>query len=101
MNKLTGICAALLLIGCFPLPIGYYMFLRIAVCIASIVLIVHEHEKGLNFSNILWGMIAILFNPIIPVYLHDKDIWVILDIIAAVLFAVKTYRLTKEKKHEN
>lgn len=96
MNKLTAITAILSLIGCFPLPIGYYTFLRIVICISCIVIIVHDKDRGVNITNILWAVVAVLFNPIFPVYLHEKAIWIVLDIIAAILFGVKTYQLTRK-----
>ena len=95
MKYLSLIAAVLLSIGCFPLPIGFYTFLRIVVFVVCGILIWHDFEKGFNWSNISFGMIAIVFNPIIPIYLHDKTIWVVLDAIAAVVFSIKTYQLYK------
>lgn len=52
------------------------------------------------------GGIAILFNPIIPVHL-TKDIWVIIDLIVAILFLVSIFKikpkreLPKEQKVQN
>jgi hypothetical protein len=86
---LTLICAAFLLIALFYLPIGYYTFLRIIVTIGAIVIIVKELENGFNFWVISFGIIAILFNPLIPIYLN-KEAWILLDVIAAVLFIIKS-----------
>lgn len=52
------------------------------------------------------GGIAILVNPIIPVHL-TKDIWVIIDLIVAILFIVSIFtikpkkQLPKEEKAQN
>jgi hypothetical protein len=89
MKILTLICAAFLLIALFYLPIGYYTFLRIIVTIGAIVIIVKELENGFNFWVISFGIIAILFNPLIPIYLN-KEAWILLDVIAAVLFIIKS-----------
>ena len=71
------------------LPIGYYTFVRIIITIGAVCIIVNEPVKDLNFWRVAFGLIAIVFNPIIPVYLHDKAIWMPIDIIAAILFTIK------------
>ena len=47
---------------------------------------------------IIFGVIGIIFNPIIPIYLNNKDIWTPIDIVVAVLILVKV--LTFDKKEE-
>lgn len=39
------------------------------------------------------GFIAVLFNPIFPVHL-DRDTWVVIDIIAAIVMFVSIWMLT-------
>lgn len=78
--------AILLVIGCFRLPIGYYTFLRIAVSIAAIILLANSIKEKRNWQAIAMGLIAILFNPIIPIYLHSKAVWMIIDVFTAVCF---------------
>ena len=79
--------AILLVMGCFHLPIGYYTFLRIIVFVASIALIVLNWGKGLSVAIIVTALIGILFNPVIPVYLHNKTAWTFIDLFAAGWFA--------------
>ncbi len=88
------ITALLLVIGCFHLPIGYYTFLRIVVFVASIVIIIDSHKMGFNYCNITTGIVGILFNPIIPVYLHSKMLWTVIDIIASVWFIIVLFIVT-------
>lgn len=91
--------AALLLIGIADLDIGYYTFMRIVVFLASgfISLINYKEQDKVNFWVVAFALIAILFNPIIPVYLHDKDTWAVLDFICAVLFLIKGIMVYKKK----
>jgi FtsH-binding integral membrane protein len=98
MKYLSLISAILMAIGCFPLPIGYYTFLRIVVFIACVILIINDKDKGFNWSNIAFGITGIIFNPIIPIYLHDKEIWMIIDALGAILFAIKTYLFYKSEQ---
>ena len=37
----------------------------------------------------IFGLIAILYNPIIPVYLYKKEIWMVVNIITAGIFFIK------------
>ena len=75
MNKITGI---LLFIGVLPLPGEYYDLLRVIV---SIMAIIHIYKGSYVFIPIL-----VLFNPIMPVYLYSKPLWVIIDIISGLVF---------------
>ena len=93
------VIAALLLLAIATLPIGYYTFLRIVVCIASVVLCVvyFENKKPLA---IIFGAIAILFNPILPIYL-SKEIWIPIDVITAIIYVVSIFiPVEKDKSGE-
>ena len=96
MKTILLICTGLLFLGLLNLPIGYYTFLRIVVTLGSITVIVSEFENKLNFWVITFGLIAILFNPFIPVYLYDKSAWMPIDIIGGLIFIFKSFTL-KEK----
>lgn len=91
MRPLLLICSGLLLLGLAHLPIGYYTFLRIVVTIGAVAVVISEFENRINFWVVVFGLIAILFNPFIPVYLKDKDIWTPIDIIVAIIFGIKSF----------
>ena len=66
-------------------PYAYYQALRWVVCGAaaySAYLYLKEDRTVLVW---VFGIMAILFNPIVPFYL-DKDSWQLLDLVAAVVF---------------
>jgi hypothetical protein len=75
------------------LPIGYYTFLRIVITIGAVAVVITELKTGINFWVIAFGLIAVVFNPIIPVYLYDKALWAPIDIVAAILFGVKAFTI--------
>lgn len=87
-----------LLLALTDLPIGYYTFLRIVVSACAVGIIITELKNGINIWVIIFGVIGIIFNPIIPIYLNNKDIWTPIDIVVAVLILVKV--LTFDKKEE-
>lgn len=90
------IAAILLIVGCFRLPIGYYTFLRIVVCIAAVILLFHPKGGSVTWRHIVNGIVAILFNPILPIYLHSKTTWVVIDIAVAVWFLFQTIVIFKK-----
>ena len=96
MKVLLLLCAALLFLGLADLPIGYYTLLRIVVTICSVAVVVTEYENGLNFWVITFGLIAIVFNPLIPIYLNDKSAWMPIDIIGGIMFVIKSFTLKQK-----
>ena len=100
MKALLLICTGLLLFSLIDLPIGYYTFLRIVVTIGAVAVVITEYENGINFWVIVFGLIAILFNPLIPVYLGDKSAWMPIDIITAILFGTKSFINQNHKNND-
>ncbi len=97
MKYLPFLAAVLLFLGIADLPIGYYTLLRIIVCLIGVVFMIYEYgrEERISFLCILFGIIALLFNPIIPVYLQDKSIWSVLDFLAGCVFVFEGFRFLK------
>lgn len=84
-NKVVSIiCALLLFIAVMKMPIEYYTVLRVVVFIGALLVILSLSSKIIWV--IIFGVIAFLFNPIIPVYLYLKSYWIPVDIIAGILF---------------
>lgn len=79
--------AVLLVVALAPLPYGYYTLLRLVVCIAAIIvaLVAYQRQKAVNWQVVTFGIVAILFNPIIIVALN-RGVWAALDIACAALF---------------
>lgn len=78
----------MLLLTFFDWPYGYYTLLRIVVTGIAIYYAYYLYEivKERNFWFWSLVVIAILFNPIIPIYLYDKTIWGFIDVIVAIFF---------------
>lgn len=74
----------LILIGILNQPYSYYEFLRVIVFIISIILALHalrnSNKTGFEY---LYIAMAILYNPIFPVYL-SKDTWVIFNVLTII-----------------
>ncbi len=94
-KNIASIIAILMLLLAVPegiWPYGYYVLLRWIVTASAVFLIWVAYS--LQNKGWLWLMaaIAILFNPIIPIYLN-KEMWVVIDFIVAILFLVSIFKL--------
>ena len=65
---------------------------RIIVTIGAVAATIQNSSNGINIWSIIFGIIVILFNPLVPVYLHDKGAWGMIDIIAIILFIIQIVR---------
>ena len=77
--------AAMLVIALADLPYGYYTLLRIVVCAVGAYGAYSAYNAGRRGWMWVFAGMAVLFNPIIPVYL-DRETWSVIDILAAVTF---------------
>jgi len=88
------IAAGLLFLGILELPYGYYILLRIFICLLSGITAFVSIESNNKSWMWLFGIIAILFNPIIPIYL-EKEIWVVIDFIVGIIFIISIFTVKK------
>jgi len=77
------IAAALLLLGAAPLPYGYYTLLRLVATGVFIWAAIISYQNQYKIIPWVFALLAILFNPIIKIYL-PKDVWVFIDIGSAI-----------------
>lgn len=99
IRAIAFICAGLLFLALARLPIGYYTFLRLAITAGAVVIIYNRSKKaGLDFGVVLFSLLAVMFNPIWPVYLHNRQFWAPINVAGAVLFLAAAFLLTKRAK---
>ena len=76
-------------IGFLPMPYGYYNLSRIIVFVCAIYFAYYLFkEKDITFVWI-FGFLAILYNPILPIHLYEKQIWMFVNIITSLIFIIK------------
>ena len=86
-NKVFWLAPIIVLaIGILPMPIGYYPLSRLVVCAAALYFAHNFYKKKDNTNLWIFGFIAVLYNPIIPVYLYEKAIWIVVNLITIFLF---------------
>ena len=82
--------AAFLIAATLPLPYGYYTLLRLIVTIAGVFFSWTEFQKHqrLTVWVLLFGFLALLFNPVYPVHLN-REVWFVLDLGATAIFIAR------------
>ncbi|PBB94801.1 DUF6804 family protein [Mesorhizobium sp. WSM3862] len=85
--------AALLVLALAPWPYAYYQLLRIVVAIWAAVIAWDQYRLAKSWTPwvICFVAVAVLFNPLAPIYL-TREIWAVLDLAGAAAFA--TYGVT-------
>ena len=83
-NLLFLFCILLLLFAIFPLPYDYYMLLRCFLCFTSIkeIFILKDTSNNINNYMLIFGVLAVLYNPIFKVA-FSKSFWIIINLITA------------------
>ena len=79
---LSTLCA---LLGLLPLPYSFYMLLRLLVCLTAVVGYIRAREEQQRSWLWIYGVIAVLYNPILPIHLMAKSLWIVINIATAVL----------------
>ncbi|OGG39134.1 hypothetical protein A3I34_02830 [Candidatus Jorgensenbacteria bacterium RIFCSPLOWO2_02_FULL_45_12] len=81
-------------------PYGYYQLLRWFVSVVGIYVVYLVYNNRKDFWAWIFGAIAILFNPIFPIYL-SKSVWQPIDIIVAIIFFVSIFYKYERKIIQN
>src|SRR5215207_5705136 len=76
--------AALLIAALLPLPYGYYHVLRWVICLSAATLGATRWNH-LPYSGSALVLVAIVFNPLSPIFL-GKEVWAVADIAGAAIF---------------
>lgn len=69
---------------------GYYTFLRWITCGIGAYYTYIAYKNGKNTWAWILGIIALIFNPVIPFHL-DRDIWASIDFVSGILIVVSIF----------
>ncbi|MCX6718473.1 MAG: hypothetical protein NTY81_02630 [Candidatus Staskawiczbacteria bacterium] len=72
-------------------PYSYYQLLRWVVMIVAGYTAYNAYKDKKNNEVWIFGIMAVLFNPIIPFYLQ-KNTWQLIDIVSAILFLIFLFK---------
>jgi hypothetical protein len=94
------IAAAMLLAAVLPWPYGYYQLLRVVICGVGGYFAYTAHTWGKTWAVWVFGVIAVLFNPLLLVHL-TREIWAVIDVVCATLFVYWMCVFNKAKENKN
>lgn len=96
-KTIATIVGFLLLIAILPLPYGYYTFLRLVVFGGGLSLAYQLYEQKHPNWSVVMAILAVLFNPLIPVYL-SREAWLPIDVVSAGLLFYVGHHVSKGAK---
>ena len=86
--------ASVALISVLPFNDGFYIFTRVVVCLSALYGVFYLNKKE-DSSWIIFALIAVLYNPIVPVYLHSRPLWAVINVLTSVFF-FRTYYINEK-----
>jgi len=97
--KWLCIISGILLLLAIPtvLPYDFYIFLRWAIFVSSIIVAWEFHRSKLTDWTFVFGSVAFLFNPIIPSHLV-KSSWVLIDFVSVTFFFLSAYSIKQKNE---
>lgn len=97
MKYIKLILSALFLLCLAPMPYGFYSLIRFVAMIAFAIYAYVYYEKKNNKLAIVFLSLAILFQPLLPIYL-GRMLWNIIDVIVAIFLVVLYVKENCKKK---
>ena len=95
MERTIKIFLAILFFLCLAdMPYGYYQFVRFVGLIGFAILAYQANEQGRQTEMIIYGGLALLFQPFFKIAL-GREIWNIVDVILGVGLIVSIFIINK------
>ncbi|EDM43999.1 hypothetical protein SCB49_10427 [unidentified eubacterium SCB49] len=88
MDKIIKIALAILLFLCLlDMPYGFYQFVRFVALIGFGILAYKANEQNKNTEMMIYGGLALLFQPFFKIAL-GREMWNIIDVIVGAILLV-------------
>ncbi len=96
MAKIIKISLAILYFLCLAdMPYGFYQFVRFAGLIGFTVLAYQANQKGRQTEMIIYGGLALLFQPFFKILL-GRQMWNIVDVVVGIGLLISIFMKPKE-----
>jgi Na+/serine symporter len=97
-NIVLTISALFLLVAFISVwPYGFYTLMRFLVCSGTGFTAWMAYREGKEAWAWIMGFIAILFNPLIPIYL-SRSTWQVIDLTVSIFLFVSLFKLRLSKE---
>jgi len=91
------VVAVMLVVAICSLPYGYYQLLRWCTCGVAVFIAVMGYRWGKIWATWVFGFVAVLFNPLLPIHL-TREFWRPIDLVCAALFFTIVFVLREPAK---
>ncbi len=95
-TKIKVILAGLFFLCLLDMPYGFYQFVRVVGLIGFLILAYQANEQRKQVEMIIYGALAILFQPFFKIAL-GREIWNIVDVIVGIGLLLSIWISTNEK----
>ena len=97
--KIIKVVLAILFFLCLAdMPYGFYQFVRFASLVGFAILAYDANQKGNQIEMIVFGALALLFQPFIKIAL-GRQIWNVVDVIVSVFLIIRIF-VDRQKQHK-
>ena len=98
MDKAIKIILAILFFICLlDMPYGFYLFVRFAGLIGFAILAYQAHEQGRQTEMIIYGGLALLFQPFFKIAL-GRQMWNVVDVVVGIGLIISIFMKQKESQ---
>ena len=94
-NAIKIILAILFFLCLADMPYGFYQFVRLAGLFGFAILAYQAYEQGRQTEMIIYGGLALLFQPFFKIAL-GRQIWNIVDVIVGIGLVISIFMKPKE-----
>ena len=95
-NVIKIILAVLSFLSLADMPYGYYQFVRLAGLVGFAILAYQAHQQGGNAEMIIYGGLALLFQPFFKIAL-GRQMWNVVDIVVGIGLLISIFMKPKER----
>jgi hypothetical protein len=74
--------------GILATPYGFYMLLRVIICLAAVMGFIRAREERRASWLWIYGVLAVLYNPVLPIHLMLAPLWTVANLVTIVLLWV-------------
>jgi hypothetical protein len=98
MERIIKIFLSLILFLCLAkMSFGYYQFVRFASLIGFTILAYQANQKGRHTEMIIYGGLALLFQPFLKIAL-GRQMWNVVDVIVGIGLLISIFMKPKESQ---
>lgn len=91
MNNAIKVVLAILFFLCLAdMPYGFYQFVRFAAMVGFGILAYQAHEQDRQTEMIIYGGLALLFQPIFKIAL-GRELWNIVDVAVGLFLLISVF----------